>query len=82
MALVVKNRPDSAGDLGGVGSISGQEDPLEEDMASHSSILTWRIPQTEEPDSLPSRGPQRVGHNQRDSACMYWVFSPVRIRDF
>ena len=36
----------------------GQEDPLEEGMATHSSILTWRIPQTEEPGGLQSMGSQ------------------------
>ena len=40
-----------------------QEDPLEKDMATHSSILAWRIPWTEEPGSLQSMGSQRVGHN-------------------
>ena len=40
----------------------GQEDPLEEEMATHSSILAWRIPWTEEPDGLQSMGSQRVGH--------------------
>ena len=38
------------------------EDPLEEGMAMHSSILAWRIPWTEEPDGLQSMGSQRVGH--------------------
>jgi len=41
----------------------GQEDPLEEGMASHSSILAWRIPWTEEPGGLQSIGYQRVGYN-------------------
>ena len=41
----------------------GQEDPLEEGMATHSSILAWRIPWTEEPGGLQSMGSQRVGHN-------------------
>ena len=41
----------------------GQEDPLEEGMASHSSILAWRIPWTEEPGRLQSMRLQRVGHN-------------------
>ena len=41
----------------------GWEDPLEEDMATHSSILAWRIPQTEEPGRLQSIGSQRVGHD-------------------
>ena len=41
----------------------GWEDPLEEEMATHSSILAWRIPWTEEPGGLQSVGSQRVGHN-------------------
>ena len=41
----------------------GQEDPLEEEMASHSSILAWRIPRTEEPGGLPSMGSHRVRHD-------------------
>ena len=41
----------------------GQEDPLEEGMATHSSILAWRIPWTEEPGGLQSLGSQRVGHD-------------------
>ena len=45
-----------------VGSL-GQEDPLEEGMATHSNILAWRIPGIEEPDGLQSMGSQRVGHN-------------------
>ena len=40
----------------------GQEDPLEKAMATHSSILAWRIPWTEEPDGLQSMGSQRAGH--------------------
>ena len=41
----------------------GREDPLEKGMATHSSILAWRIPWTEEPDGLQSMGSQRVGHD-------------------
>ena len=41
----------------------GWEDPLEKGMATHSSILAWRIPWTEEPGGLQSMGPQRVGHD-------------------
>ena len=41
----------------------GQEDPLEEEMTTHSSILAWRIPWTEEPGELQSMGVPRVGHN-------------------
>ena len=41
----------------------GQEYPLEEEMAIHSSILAWEIPWTEEPGGLQSMGSQRVGHD-------------------
>ena len=41
----------------------GQEDSLEKGMATHSSILTWRIPGTEDPGGLQSRESQRVGHD-------------------
>ena len=41
----------------------GQEDSLEEGMATHSSILAWEIPWTEEPGRLQSMGLQRVGHD-------------------
>ena len=41
----------------------GREDPLEKEMAIHSSTLAWKIPWTEEPDGLQSMGLQRVGHD-------------------
>ena len=41
----------------------GREDPLEKEMATHSSILAWRIPSTEEPGRLQSMGSQRVGYD-------------------
>ena len=41
----------------------GQEDLLEKEMATHSSIFAWRIPWTEEPGGLQSMGLQRVGHD-------------------
>ena len=41
----------------------GWQDPLEKEMAAHSSILAWRIPRTEKPDRLPSMGWQRVGQD-------------------
>ena len=53
----------TAGDTRDAGSILGQEDPLEEGMATHSSSLAWTIPWTEEPGGLQSIGLQRVGHN-------------------
>ena len=41
----------------------GREDPLEKEMATHSSTLAWKIPWTEEPDRLQSTGSQRVRHD-------------------
>ena len=41
----------------------GREDPLEKEMATHSSTLAWKIPWMEEPDRLQSMGSQRVGHD-------------------
>ena len=41
----------------------GREDPLEKEMATHSSILAWKIPRMEEPGRLQSMGSQRVGHD-------------------
>ena len=49
MALVVKNPPASEGDIRDVGLIPGSGRSLEEGMATHSSVLAWRIPWTEEP---------------------------------
>ena len=63
VVLVVKNLPGSAGrDTRYVGLISGLGRSLEEGMATHSSILAWRIPWTEEPGRLWSIGSQRVEH--------------------
>ena len=52
------------------GLILGGEDPLEEGMATHSSILAWGIPWTEKPGGLQPRGLQRVEHEWNDVACM------------
>ena len=41
----------------------GRDDPLEKEMAIHSSAIAWKIPWTEEPDRLQSMGSQRVGHD-------------------
>ena len=49
--------------VGDPGSIPGSEDLLEKEMATHSSILAWKIPWTEEPGRLQSKGSQRVGHD-------------------
>ena len=58
---MVKNLPVNAGDTGDKGSILGWEDTLEKEMATYSSILAWRIPQTEEPGRLRSMGSQESG---------------------
>ena len=58
---MVKNTPANAGDSRNTGSIPGSEDPLEEEVTTHCSILAWRIPWTEEPGR--STGSQRVRHN-------------------
>ena len=63
MGLVVKNPNADSGDIRDVGSIPGSEDPLEEDMATYSSILAWRIPQTDEPGRLQSIVSSRFEHN-------------------
>ena len=60
MAQMVKNLP--AVQETQVQSMGG-EDPLEKGMVTHSSILSWRIPWTEEPGGLQSIGSQRVGHD-------------------
>ena len=63
---VVKNPPANAGNAGDMGSIPGWEDPLEKEMATLSSILTWRIPWTEEVGGLQS----------------VWSQSQTRLRDY
>ena len=60
---MVKNVPANAGDTRDIGLILGQDDPLEKGMATHSSILAWRIPCTEEPGGLQAMGLQRVRHD-------------------
>ena len=63
VVVLVKNPSANEGDVRDMDSILGQEEPLEEGMATHSSILAWRIPWTEEPGGLQSTGSQRVGHD-------------------
>ena len=60
---MVKNLPANAEDVRNVVQPLGQEDPLEEGMATHSSILAWRVPWTEEPGGLQSIGSHRVGRD-------------------
>ena len=58
VAQLVKNLPEMRTQVQPL----GREDPLEKEMATHSSILAWKIPCTEEPGGLQSRGSQRVGY--------------------
>ena len=60
---MVKNLPANAGDVRDAVQSLGREDPLEEHMATYSSILAWRIPWTEEPGGLLCVGLQRIGHD-------------------
>ena len=60
---MVKNLPANAGDLRDTGEIPRGDDSPEKEMATHSSVLAWRIPWTEEPGRLQSIGSQKVGHN-------------------
>ena len=60
---MIKNLPASAEDINSKGSILGWEDPLEEVMATHSSILAWRILWAEEPGGLQSLGSHGVEHD-------------------
>ena len=60
---MIKNLPANAGDGEDMGSVPGLGRSLEEEMATHSSILAWRIPRTEESGGLQSMESERVGHN-------------------
>ena len=77
VAQMVKYLPAKAGDQETQVWSLGWEDPLEKEMATHSSILTWRIPWTEEPNGLQSMGSQRVRHSWTTKtfifiASMHW----------
>ena len=65
VVLVVNDLPANAEDIKEMTQVQsqGQEDPLEEGIATPSSILAWRMPWTEEPDRLRSMGFQTVGYN-------------------
>ena len=60
---MVRNSLAKSGDVEDGVHFLGQEDPLKEGMATHSRILAWRIPWTEEPGGLQSTGSQRVRHD-------------------
>ena len=58
---------------------------LEKEMATHSSVLTWRIPGTEEPGGLPSKGLHRVGHDWSDLAAasaVHWMRAIAEVLDY
>ena len=57
-----------AANVGDTGSIPGWEDPLEEEMATHSSVLAWEAPRTEGPGGLQSVGPQESDRAECGSA--------------
>ena len=63
MAQLVKNLPASAGDARDVVWTLGWEDPLEKEMETHSTVLSWKIPWTEAPGGLQSLGSRRVRHD-------------------
>ena len=57
----------------------GQENPLEEEIATHSGILAWKIPWTEEPGRLQSVGSQRVGHDLVSKQQREWKVTILRV---
>ena len=74
--LLVQYPPANAGDVRDAGPSPGSEDPLEEGMETHSSILAWRIQWTEGPGGLQSTGSQRIRHDWSDLACTHaWIDS-------
>ena len=60
----------------------GQEDLLEKEMATHSSILAWKIPWMEKPGRLQSMGSQRVGHDRVTSLSVSFIAFHVRTIEF
>ena len=81
VVLLAKNLPAKAGDAGDVSSIPGLGRSLEEEMTAHSSILTWRVPWTEEPGRLQSMGLQeldmtyQLNHHTYGSHCLQYSHS-------
>ena len=61
VVLVVKNQPADTGDIRDMGLIPKSKDPLKQEMATHSSMVAWGIPRTEEAGGLSSTGSQRFG---------------------
>ena len=76
MALEARNLPINAGDARDMGSL-GREDPLEEEMATHSNILAWKIPWTEEPSRLQSMGGKES--DMTEQLTLPQIISPAQI---
>ena len=70
LVLALKNLPANVGDIRDTVLSLCQYDPLEKEMTTHSSVLAWRIPWTEEPGGLQSIGSHRAGHDWRSLAHM------------
>jgi hypothetical protein len=64
-----------------VGSL-GREDPLEKEMATHSTILAWKIPWAEEPGRLQPMGSQRVRHNEQLTLLLYYLIYISKFSSF
>ena len=58
--------------------VLGQEDPLEKEKVTHSSILAWRIPWKEEPDGYSSRGHKELDTTERLTLCLYVMCDPFK----
>ena len=76
---VVKKLPTNAGDIETQVWSLGREDPLEKGMATHSSILAWKIPWTEESGGLQSVGSRRVGYDWVRTE--HWALSEKKIKE-
>ena len=72
-----KEFPGNAGATGDMGSLPGREDPLEEGMATHSSVPPWGIPVDRGAWQDQFIGSQRVGHNRSDSECRHVLVSTL-----
>ena len=79
VVLVVKNPSANAGDIGDMGSIPESEDSLEKGMATPSSVLAWKIAQTEEPGRLQSIGSQRIRHDRIISKTIPYYFASTGV---
>ena len=75
VVLVVKSLPANTGDIRDASLMSGLENPLEEGMTPHSSILAWRIPWTEEPGGLQSMGSQSLTRLKELSTYVCFLFT-------